>query len=168
MTTPRLTRLLRTLRFDGSDEFVFDQAAEPGEWAVSGAFTFADVAPDHLSGKPRQAFSNGFLGTTSFGWSTFATVGEATQDEHFAIVDALSTHFVANFGAPSIDAARPAAEHEIAFIADLVKDAPINTVFTVRRTFDDDGQLKESFRTITPPTDEPLHARIWTIDHNEA
>jgi hypothetical protein len=34
-------KFLRTIRFDASDDHVFDRAAEPGEWAVSGAFEFA-------------------------------------------------------------------------------------------------------------------------------
>jgi hypothetical protein len=29
-------KLLRAIRLDASDSFVFDKAAEPGEWAVSG------------------------------------------------------------------------------------------------------------------------------------
>ena len=33
-------KLLRTIRLDASDTFVFDPPAEPGEWAVSGAFVF--------------------------------------------------------------------------------------------------------------------------------
>ena len=33
-------KLLRTVALDPSDTFVFDPAAEPGEWAVSGAFRF--------------------------------------------------------------------------------------------------------------------------------
>ena len=33
-------KLLRTIRLDPSDTFVFERAAEPGEWAVSGAFVF--------------------------------------------------------------------------------------------------------------------------------
>jgi hypothetical protein len=35
-------KLLRTVRLDASDTFVFGAAAEPGEWAVSGAFVFWD------------------------------------------------------------------------------------------------------------------------------
>ncbi len=35
-----VVNLLRTIRLDASDTFVFDGAAEPGEWAVSGAFVF--------------------------------------------------------------------------------------------------------------------------------
>jgi len=30
-------KLLRTIALDPSDTFVFDVAAEPGDWAVSGA-----------------------------------------------------------------------------------------------------------------------------------
>ena len=33
-------KLLRTIRLDPSDTFVFERAAKPGEWAVSGAFVF--------------------------------------------------------------------------------------------------------------------------------
>jgi len=33
-------KLLRAIRLDPSDTFVFERVAEPGEWAVSGAFMF--------------------------------------------------------------------------------------------------------------------------------
>ena len=55
-------KLLRTIRLDPSDTFVFERAAEPGEWAVSGAFVFADDDPAKLEGKARAAFRCGFLG----------------------------------------------------------------------------------------------------------
>ena len=38
-------RFPRTIRLDASDERVFAQAAEPEEWAVSGAFAFAERRP---------------------------------------------------------------------------------------------------------------------------
>ena len=45
----------RTIRLDPSDTFVFERAAEPGEWAVSGAFVFwnrdpADARPEAARG----------------------------------------------------------------------------------------------------------------------
>ena len=43
--------LMRTIRLDPSDTFVFDPPAEPGEWAVSGAFAFWDRDPATLEGK---------------------------------------------------------------------------------------------------------------------
>ena len=49
-------KLLRTIRLDPSDTFVFDVAAEPGEWAVPGGFAFWDEDPAQMSGKRRQAF----------------------------------------------------------------------------------------------------------------
>ena len=164
----QLTRLLRTIRFDESDTFVFERAAEPGEWAVSGAFAFADAAPETLKGKPKQAFANAFLGVSSFGYSTFATVGEATEVDREQAISNLSEHFLAHYGAPDREAAREAALQEIDFIASLVASAPINTVFTVRRTFDETGAIGEEFRTIKPPTGEPLHARVWSIEHDES
>ncbi|MGH6905252.1 MAG: DUF6505 family protein, partial [Geminicoccaceae bacterium] len=42
-------RFPRTIRFDASDESVFECAAAAGEWAVSGAFAFADVDPARLA-----------------------------------------------------------------------------------------------------------------------
>ena len=58
----RAVKLLRTIRLDPSDTFVFERAAEPGEWAVSGAFMFWDADPATLEGKARAAFRAGFLG----------------------------------------------------------------------------------------------------------
>lgn len=159
-------KLLRTLRFDGTDPRVFDTAAEPGEWACSGAFAFADLdAPP--AGKAKQAFANGFLGLTSFGRSTFSTVGEVTKAERDAAEAALAAHFIAAFGAPSEDAALAAAREEIDFVADLCREVPLNTVFSIRRVFDPLGRIKEEFRQITPPSGEPAHARVWTIERDE-
>ncbi len=157
-------KLLRTIRFDSSDDRVFEHAAASDEWAVSGAFSFAHLAPADVTGKVKQAFANGFLGVESFGRSTFATVAEADQAAADEIVFRLACHFVEAYGAPDTNAAWPAAQEELAFILDLCRDAPINTVFTVRRTFDPDGQIKEEFRTIKAPTGEPMHARIWTVE----
>jgi hypothetical protein len=35
-----MLKLPRTIRLDPSDIFVFERAADPGEWAVSGDFVF--------------------------------------------------------------------------------------------------------------------------------
>jgi hypothetical protein len=160
-------KLLKTIRFDASDERVYELAATPEEWAVSGAFAFAGLGPEAIVGKARQAFANGFLGLCSFGRSTFATVAEATPADLQGIEGALALHFVAEHGAPGLEAALPAAKEEARFVLDLCRDAPINTVFTVRRTRDAQGRIKEEFRTIRPPTGEPLHAKIWTVVDDE-
>src|SRR5262249_1403947 len=62
-------KLPRPIALDPSDSFVFDGAAEPGDWAVSGAFRFYARDPAALAGKDRAAFRSGFLGVQSWGWS---------------------------------------------------------------------------------------------------
>lgn len=143
-----MNKFLRTIRFDASDDRVFGRAAAAGEWAVSGAFAFADAGPAELAGKRRQEFANGLLGIASFGRSTFATVGVVRADELAAIELALAQHLVDVYGAPDLDRARLAARDEMAFISDLVADVPINTVFTVSRHHDADGRVCEEFRTL--------------------
>lgn len=161
-------KLLRTIRFDKSDEHVFDVAAAPEEWAVSGAFAFANAARDSLAGKSRQAFANGFLGVKSFGRSTFVTVADAAAPDLEEVEHALTRHFIACYGAPDEAAARTAATEEASFVRELCADAPINTVFAVRRSWDAQGRIKEAFRVIRPPAGEPLHARIWAVSDDEA
>ncbi|WP_119461912.1 DUF6505 family protein [Rhodospirillaceae bacterium SYSU D60014] len=153
-------RFLRTIRLDSSDESVFPTAARSGEWAVSGAFAFADADPAVLAGKERQAFTNGFLGTESFGWSTLAIVSEIERADYEAVVVALAGHFVARYGAPDLAAALPAARAEADFAASLCEHK-VNTLIAVERSFGDSG-IVERFRAIKPPR-EPAHARIWQI-----
>lgn len=141
-------KLLRTIRLDPSDTFVFDRAAEPGEWAVSGAFVFWNTDPDALQGKARTAFRAGFLGVTSLGWSTLVQIVEASDDDRAALVETLAGQLVAHFGAPDLAAARGAAEEEVAFAASLCNQ-PADTLIAVHRGVED-GAVREAFRTLRP------------------
>ena len=94
-------KLLRTIRLDVSDTFVFEKAAEPGEWAVSGAFVFWDRDPSALEGKARSVFRGGFLGVASLGWSTLVQIVEASDKDRAGLVEALAQRLVEKFGAPS-------------------------------------------------------------------
>ena len=153
-------RFPKTVQLDLSDWNVFDRTAEPGEWAVSGAFAFANADPETLDGKPAQAFRNGFLGVGSFGRATFVMVGEIGRGAYDEVVDRLAAHFVDAYGAPDLDAARPAAREEAAFAASLC-DHPVGTLITVERSFGPDG-LVERFRTVDRKRADE-HARIWEI-----
>ncbi|HLB79065.1 MAG TPA: DUF6505 family protein, partial [Dongiaceae bacterium] len=153
-------RFPRTIRLDNTDERVFERAAAPGEWAVPGGFAFADIDPAALSGKPRQAFASGFLGTASFGWSTFVAVTEIDEPAYAAVVEALAAHFVERYGAPSVAAARPAAQAEAAFAAGLCEHR-INTLIRVERSAGAEG-IAERFIKVEPPRGRD-HARIWEI-----
>lgn len=156
-------KFLKTIRFDTSDDNVFEHGAAPDEWAVSGAFTFADMDRDEVKGKTKQAFANGFLSLESFGHSTFASVAEFNDDDLGEVEDCLVKHFVERYGAPDEEAALPAAREETKFILELCETSLINTIFTVRRSFDEDGQIREEFRTIKAPDSKPVHTRIWSV-----
>jgi len=150
-------KLLRTIRLDPSDTFVFERAAEPGEWAVSGGFVFVDADPGQLPGKARAAFRGGFLGVDSLGWSTLVQIVEASEEDRAAVVDALARRLVERFGAPDLGVARPAAEEEVAFAASLT-DHPPDTLIAVHRTRED-GAIRETFRSLRPRQGEkPLRA----------
>ncbi len=141
-------KLLRTIRLDPSDSFVFDQAAEPGEWAVSGAFAFWHADPTTLEGRARTAFRSGFLGLTSLGWSTLVQIVEASADDRAAVIDLLAKQLVAQFEAPAIAEAVAAAEEEVAFAESLCTQ-PTNTLVAVHRTYEN-GEVREQFRTLHP------------------
>jgi hypothetical protein len=142
-------KLARTLRFDESDERVFETAAAPGEWAISGAFEFSNWAADDLAGKARQAFANGWLGLESFGRATFVAVAQIEPAEYDALIDRLASHFVERYGAPDVAAARPVAEEELRFMREMCEDHEPNTLLAVQRELVDAG-VSESFRSIKP------------------
>jgi hypothetical protein len=144
-------RLPRTIRLDPSDLSVFDVAAEPGEWAVPGSFSFLAGDPAAFTGKRRAAFAHGFLGTGSFGWTTLVTVEDASDADVAQVTAALAAHFVAEHGAPSTEAAVAVARREVAFASSLC-DHPPGTIIAVSRRVDREG-LVEQFKTITPEHD---------------
>lgn len=139
-------KLLKTVRADPSDTFVFDKAADPGEWAVSGAWLFANLDPAMLSGKRRTAFRSGFLGIASFGWSTLAQIIEVSEEQRSMAVEQLAARLVERCGAPDLATARLAAAEEIAFAASLC-DHPAGMLVAVSRRYEDEA-IRESFRTL--------------------
>ena len=157
-------KLLRTIRLDASDTFVFEKAAEPGEWAVSGAFAFWNRDAALLEGKARSAFRSGFLGVSTLGWSTLVQIVEAGEDDRLGAIDTLAKQLVANFGAPTINDAVAAAEEEITFAESLCTQ-PRDTLIAVHRTFED-GAVRESFRTLRP-RNGPKPARAFSFFETE-
>jgi len=153
-------KLLRTIRLDASDTFVFDAAAEPGEWAVSGAFAFWNKDPGTLDGKARAAFRGGFLGVRSLGWSTLVQIVEATEAERTRLVELLAEQLVRHFGAPTIAEAKAAAEEEVAFSQSLCT-VPQDGIIAVHRSYED-GAVREAFRTLRP-RDGNKPARVFSF-----
>jgi hypothetical protein len=149
-------KALRTIRLDSSDTFVFEQAAQPGEWAVSGAFVFAGIDPSALTGKSRAAFRGGFLGIDSLGWSTLVQIVEATEAERAHAVDVLARQLAEHFGAPNLAAARAAAEQEVDFAVSLAQH-PSGMLAAVSRTVEA-GSIRETFRSLRPAARKPATA----------
>lgn len=153
-------KLLRTIRLDPSDTFIFERAAEPGEWAVTGTFIFSGDDPAALEGKQRAAFRAGFLGVSSFGWSTLVQIVEARDVERLAAIDTLARQLVAELGAPSMQEAVAAAEEEFEFAASLCNH-PLDTLVAIHRSTNG-GEIRETFRTLRPK-DGPKPFRAFTF-----
>jgi hypothetical protein len=113
-------KLLRTIRLDPSDTFIF----------------------------PR-AFRAGFLGIHSLGWSTLVQIVETTGQERDAAIEMLAARLLADFGAPDLVTARAAAGEEFAFAASLC-DPPADTLIAMHRTLDEAGEIRETFRSLQP------------------
>ncbi|MCK0149714.1 DUF6505 family protein [Marivita sp. S6314] len=139
--------LARAIHFDESDQRVFHSPARTGEWCISGGFEFSNWSEADLTGKAKQAFSNGWLGAETFGRVSFVAVTQIEPAEHEALVLSLAQHFVDLYGAPSVDAAKGVAVEEIAHMAELCDEHAPNTLLTVARELTEAG-VKESFRVI--------------------
>lgn len=139
--------LARAIHFDESDQRVFHSPARTGEWCIPGGFEFSNWSEADLTGKAKQAFSNGWLGAETFGRVSFVAVTQIEPSEVETLVTGLAQHFVDLYGAPNVEAARPVAEAEIAHMAELCEDHAPNTLLTVSRELTEAG-VKESFRVI--------------------
>ncbi len=141
-----MRKLLRTIRLDPSDTFVFSTAAAPGEWAVPGTFEFWDRDLAALTGRDKHAFRSGFFGLATFGWSTLAVVVEASDEERLDAARALAFHLMVRHGAPNTEAALAAALDELTAAEDLAQH-PVQTLVALTRKAGDDGTIAEQFRT---------------------
>lgn len=139
---------------------MFEPAAEPGEWAVSGAFVFWNRDPVSFQGKTRSAFRSGFLGVSTLGWSTLVQIVEANEEDRRAVVEFLASQLMTHFGAPTIDDATAAAEEEVTFTESLCTQ-PVDTLIAVHRSFEE-GAVRESFRTLRP-RNGPKPARAFSF-----
>ena len=163
-------KLPRTIRLDPSDSFVFERAAEPGEWAVTGSFLFWDEDVARLTGKDRAAFRAGFVGVASLGFSTLVVVTEATPAERDEAIASLASHINEKLGAPSLAAAREAAREEVEFAASLCGHE-VGTILAMHRRLER-GEIREQFRALRPRDPalvgaDPLHAHARAFEFVE-
>jgi len=143
---------------------VFHRPAQPGEWAVTGSFAFADAQPEALDQKGKIAFHSGWLGTDSFGHSTLVEVADISEAEFFQVVEKLARHFVEAYGAPDLAAALPAARAEADDAAQLC-DHKTNTLLTLEREITAEG-LVERVRVVQQDR-ATEHAKIWELSEED-
>jgi hypothetical protein len=152
-------KLLRTIRLDPSDTFIFERAAEPGEWAVSGAFVFSDDDPEQLEGKARSAFRGGFLGVQTLGWSTLVQIVEAGDDDRLPRSICWQSH-LREICAPSIAEAVAAAEENL--LAESLCNHPKTRLLRAPRARG--GEIAK-LSALRPRTGRghcaPLHFSMW-------
>ena len=124
-------------------------------------FLFADIPPSDLSGKIKQAFSNGFLGTESFGFSTLVSVVNTRDDDVETLTDrSRRIRGTAGCAEPGGGAERPPRE-EIGFMAELCLPHEAGTLLTISRELGENG-ITESFRSL-PKADSCAEQKIWTV-----
>ncbi len=138
-------KLARTIQLDNSDSQVFRLSARPGEWAISGSFEFSNWSADDISGKERQAFTNGWLGLETFGRSTFVAITPILKNEVEGLIKGLAQKFVNEHGAPNIEAAYPVAKEELDYMISMCEEHPANTILVVTRELTEAG-VHEQFR----------------------
>lgn len=155
-------KFLRTIRLDDSDVQVYERAAEPGEWAVTGSFAFLETDPASMSGKTLHAFRHGFLGTRTFGWSTLVEIAEISEDEYQQVVDRLAAHLISDHGAPHIAAALPVAGDEADYAA-VICEHSLHTLLAIEREFGDEG-IEESLKVIRPNAASHEGLKIWGVE----
>ncbi|QGG79269.1 hypothetical protein GH975_01295 [Litorivicinus lipolyticus] len=142
-------KLARTLRLDVSDQNVFENPAASGEWAISGGFEFSNWQPSELTGKAKQAFSNGWYSVESAGRASFVGVTSITENELETLRRTLAQTFVEIYGAPDIDAAYPVACEEIQQMSEMCEDFEDNTLLMVSRELTETG-VEETYRSRAP------------------
>jgi len=138
-------KFLRAIRLDASDGHVYSEsgAARDGEWLVSGGYAVCDPAgSSHRA--PKCHCLTSFVGVESYRRCTIAEVVEIDEMGYRQIIERLTRHFVDNLGAPTVEAARPAAEDEAEYTADLCESFSPEVWITVKRTPSDDC-VKEVF-----------------------
>ena len=142
-------KLARTLRLDISDENVFDSPAPSGEWAISGGFEFSNWTEANLTGKAKQAFSNGWYSIESGGRASFVGVCKITDSELERLKKTLAQTFVEHYGAPNLEAAYPVACDEINQMREMCEDFEENTLLMVSRQLTALG-VEETYRSRAP------------------
>ena len=142
-----VVKLLRTIRLDPSDTFVFERAAAPGEWAVSGAFAFWNEDVGALRARRARRFAAGFLACNRSAGRRWCRSWKRPRK----IVRRSSARWRSNWWSDLArrtcdGAARPKRKSRLRSRCAISRP---DTLIAVHRTFED-GETREAFRTLHP------------------
>ncbi len=154
-------KLPKTIQLDISDINVFEAAATPGEWAVTGSFSFSDTRIEDLNSKQLIAYRSGWMGIESGGHSTLVQVVTASEADVDFVTAMLTDMFVQHYGAPDRQAAFPVARDEVLYVAGLC-DFDDGVLLSLFREPGPDG-LREVVRSINNPNSVENVDRIWEL-----
>lgn len=154
-------KLPKTIQLDISDTNVFDVTASPGEWAVTGSFSFSDSDFDTLDRKQRIAYQSGWMGVQSGGFSTLVQVVSASDADFQTMTTLLADMFVRDYGAPDRNAAMPVARDEVRYVASLC-GFDDEALLSLYREPGPDG-IREVVRAVNRATDVDKVDRIWEM-----
>ena len=155
-------KFAKTIRFDKSDLNIFPVVADEGELAIVGTFSFFNLDEENLKGQMKQAFSNGFLGVPSYGYSTFISLTDVEEQDLKKLKDNLSDSFVKKYNAPSLEHAYKAADDEVNLMLDLCSSHDQGSLISISREMTSDG-IKENFRHL-PKAESCAEQNIWTFE----
>lgn len=133
-------KFLKAVRLDDSDARILAQeggAAEDGEWVVSGGYAVCDLARGHRT--PACHCDTTFVAVAARRRCTLAEVAEISDAMLDQLKENLAQFFLAELEAPSLEAARAAAEDECAYTAELAAGFPADVWITVKREPSEDG-----------------------------
>ena len=154
-------KLAKTIQLDDSDKKVYLTSAEQGEWAVTGTFLFTDIDPTSWNKKQQISFRDGWLGTDTFGFSTFVQVSDFSEKQKDEVTHKLSAFIYETFNPPGMLSAFNAAEKEIHDMSSLC-DHPIGTILSIKRELNDE-EINEKIRIVNQKV-EDIPVPIWTVD----
>lgn len=138
-------KFLKAVRLGGPDAALFlpEGMLDEGEWAVSGGFAMCDLAAgDHR--RPQCRCDVSFIGLARPKRCTIAEVVEIDETTYRSHVDTLARHLIEEWGAPTEERARRAAEDEVAYTAELCEDFGPEVWITVKRSVEGRG-IKEQY-----------------------
>jgi hypothetical protein len=133
-------KFLKAVRLDDSDARILAQeggAAEDREWVVSGGYAVCDLARGHRT--PGCHCDTTFVAVAARRRCTLAEVAEISDATLEQLEEDLARFFLAELGAPSLEAARAAAADECAYTAELAAGFPADVWITVQREPSEDG-----------------------------